>query len=122
MASLRPSNHRNNNRNPNSATGGKFLTLSMEFDQKSDNLQYNTLVRWFAGTNDSSTKHLIFFFHNFFAKIVSIYFLYKFTKIKIKSFEYPKSIRNEKNICLEHQMLGRRFICPSKPANQRIIF
>ena len=23
-------------------------------DMKSDNLQYNTLVRWFAGTNDSS--------------------------------------------------------------------
>ena len=27
---------------------------------KSDNLQYNTLVRWFAGTNDSSTKRLMF--------------------------------------------------------------
>ena len=27
---------------------------------KSDNLQYNTLVRWFAGTNDSSTKCLMF--------------------------------------------------------------
>ena len=109
MASLRPSNHRNNNRNPNSATGGKFLTLSMEFDQKSDNLQYNTLVRWFAGTNDSSTKcpmfQVLFFFiffsyflAEFFTKIVSIYFFffYKFTKIKIKSFECPKSIRNYK--------------------------
>ena len=30
---------------------------------KSDNLQYNTLVRWISGTNDSSTKH--YFFHNF---------------------------------------------------------
>ena len=32
------------------------------------NLQYNTLVCWFAGTNDLSTKHLIFqalFFYNF---------------------------------------------------------
>ena len=28
--------------------------------QKSDNLQYNTLVRWFAGTNESSTKRLMF--------------------------------------------------------------
>ena len=27
---------------------------------KSDNLQYNTLVRWFSGTNDSSIKHLMF--------------------------------------------------------------
>ena len=29
-------------------------------DYKSDNLQYNTLVRWIAGTNDSSTKCLMF--------------------------------------------------------------
>ena len=27
---------------------------------KSDNLQYNTLVRWVVGTNDSSTKRLMF--------------------------------------------------------------
>ena len=27
---------------------------------KSDNLPYNTLVHWFAGTNDSSTKRLMF--------------------------------------------------------------
>ena len=27
---------------------------------KSDNLQYNTLVRWVAGMNDSSTKRLMF--------------------------------------------------------------
>ena len=35
---------------------------------KSDNLQYNTLVRWADGTKDLSTKHLtfqVFFFHNF---------------------------------------------------------
>ena len=29
-------------------------------DLKSDNLQYNTLVRWANGTNDSSNKHLTF--------------------------------------------------------------
>ena len=38
-------------------------------NQKSDNLQYNTLVCWVAGTNDSSTKRLmfqvLFFSHNF---------------------------------------------------------
>jgi len=28
--------------------------------QKFDNLQYNTLVRWFAGTGDLSTKRLMF--------------------------------------------------------------
>ena len=27
---------------------------------KSENLQYNTMVRWFAGTNDLSTKRLMF--------------------------------------------------------------
>ena len=36
---------------------------------KSVNLEYNTLVRWFAGTNESSTKRLmfqvLFFFHDF---------------------------------------------------------
>ena len=40
--------------------------------QKSDNLQFDMLVRWVAGTNDSSAKHLmfqvLFFFHNFFQK------------------------------------------------------
>ena len=49
----------------------------------------------------------------------SIYFLiffYKFTKIKIKSFQCPKSIRNYKKICLEHQTLGRWVIRPSEPA------
>ena len=38
---------------------------------KSDNLQYNMLVHWFAGTNDSLTKHLMFqvlFLAKFFAK------------------------------------------------------
>ena len=28
--------------------------------QKSGNLQYNTLAHWVAGTNDSSSKHLMF--------------------------------------------------------------
>ena len=35
---------------------------------KSVNLQYNTLVRWDDGTNDSTSKCLtfqVFFFHNF---------------------------------------------------------
>ena len=37
-------------------------------DQKSVNLEYNTLVRWADGTNESLTKRLklqVFFFHNF---------------------------------------------------------
>ena len=74
------------------------------------NLQYNTLVFWFVGTNDSSTKHLMFKVFFFFItsckilqKIVFIYFLlfYDFTKLKIESFECPKSIRNsEKKMML----------------------
>ena len=36
-------------------TPGKLIT-----DLKSVNLQYNVMVRWVAGTNDSSTKRLMF--------------------------------------------------------------
>ena len=66
----------------------------------------SNMIRWFAGTNDSSTKRLMFqvlsffsqFLAKFFAKIVSIYlfifFFQKFTKIRIKSFECLKSIKN----------------------------
>ena len=45
-----------------------LLTLADLSDLKSDNLQYDTLVCWVAGTNDLSTKCLVFqalFFHNF---------------------------------------------------------
>ena len=70
---------------------------------KSDNLQYNTLGRWVTGTNDSSTKHLmfqvLFFFHNFLQnslensfQYIFLFFLYKFTKIKKKSFECPNAL------------------------------
>ena len=34
--------------------------ISNAWDIKFVNLQYNTLLRWFAGTNDSPTKHLMF--------------------------------------------------------------
>ena len=63
------------------------------------------MIPWFAGTNDSSTKHLmfqvIFLFHNFLQKFLQKPFqfiydvFYKFTK---KSFECPKSIENYKEI------------------------
>ena len=61
--------------------------------KKSDNLQYNTLVRWFAGTNDSSsTKRLMFqvlsFFYNFLQnslpksfQFMLLFSFNKFTKI-----------------------------------------
>ena len=49
-------------------------------DQKSNNLQYNVLVCWFAGTYDSSTKRLMFqvlsfFSHNFLQKWFQFTFL-----------------------------------------------
>ena len=42
-----------------------LVCSSFANDQKSNNLQYNTLVCWFAGTNDTSPKRLmcqVFFF------------------------------------------------------------
>ena len=77
---------------------------------KSDNLQYNTPACWVDGTNDSSTKGLMFqvlFFFMISCKILCknpfnlfSYFFYKITKIKIKSFECPKSIKSIKKIIL----------------------
>ena len=45
-----------------------------------------------------------------------LYFFYKFTKIKIKNFECPNSVKIIKKHCMEHQTLGRRIICPCEPA------
>ena len=60
------------------------------------------LVCWFAGTNDSSTKRLMFqvlFFFTISCKILCKncfnLFFYRFTKM-IKSFVCPKSIRHYK--------------------------
>ena len=78
--------------------------------QESDNLQYNTLFCWFAGTNESFTMCLVFqvlfIFHNFLQNYLqkSFQFIFlsfhKFTKMKIKSFECPKSITNYKKTML----------------------
>ena len=64
---------------------------------KFDNLQYNMLVRWVPGTNDWSTKCLMFQVLSFFIISCKILcknpfnFFYNFKKIKIKSFVCPKS-------------------------------
>ena len=50
-----------------------------------------------------------------------IFFIKSFTKMKIKSFECPKSIKKYFKKNLERQTLGRRVVCPIAPANQRII-
>ena len=92
---------------------------------KSVNLQYNTLGCLDNGTNKSSTKRLmfqvLFFFHDFLQNSLQksfqfiFLFFYEITKMKIKSFECPKSIKNyEKKIlgksdiwwtcCLSHRL------------------
>ena len=50
--------------------------------------------------------------------MISIHFFFNINlqKIRIKSFECPKSIRNYKEKYLEHQTLGRRVVCPIGPA------
>ena len=60
--------------------------------QKSDNLQYNKLACWLAGTNDTSTKRLIFqafFFHDFLLfralKTLYLYIFFKWEN-KLKLF------------------------------------
>ena len=72
-------------RKPNVHTKGKVL--------KSVNLQYDTLIRWADGINDSLIRKIL---QNPFAKTISnfLLFFHKITKMQIKNFECPKSIRN----------------------------
>jgi hypothetical protein len=72
---------------------------------KSVNLQYNTLGRLDDGTNESSTKRMmfqVFFFHDFLQNSLQksfqfiFLFFYKITKIKVKNFERPESIKSIK--------------------------
>ena len=74
---------------------------------QSVNLQYNALGRLDDGTNESSTKRLMFqvllFFHDFLQnslqKSYQFFFIFwKITKITIKSFECPMSIKSIKKI------------------------
>ena len=65
--------------------------VALTKELKSDNLQYNTLV------DQASDVPSIIFFHNFLQNSLQKWFqfiLFLFTKIKIKNFECPKSIRN----------------------------
>ena len=91
---------------------------------KSDNLQYNTLGRQDERLIDqvSDVPSIIFFF------IISCkilcencfnLFSYKFTKIKRKSFECPKSMRNyrKNNAWNIRHLVDKSFVL----ANQRII-
>ena len=72
---------------------------------KSVNLQYITLGCLDDGTIESATKRLMIQVLFFFIKsckiilqkpfqFIFLFFLYKFKRIRLKSFECPKSIRN----------------------------
>ena len=85
----------------------KLLSRSVCLGNRNTTI-YN-IIRWFAGTNwlvnQASDVPSIIFFFMISCKIlckngfnVFFNFFYEFTKIKTKSFECPKSIRNyEKN-------------------------
>ena len=58
-----------------------YETVMLKFELVRSPTIFNIVICWVAGTNDSSTKCLMFQVIFFFT-------------IKIKSFECPKSIRN----------------------------
>ena len=60
---------------------------------KSDNLQYNTLARWVNGTNNSSTKRLMFQ-SLFFLSIIS----YRLRALKTLYFYFCNFIKKNKKI------------------------
>ena len=82
---------------------GQLMLWRIKRHLKFVNLQYNMLGCLNDGTNESSTKRLMFqalFFFMISCKNLCknpsnlfSYFFYKIAKIKIKSFECPKSIK-----------------------------
>ena len=82
----------------------KFRFRDEKSDQKSVNLEYNTLVRWTHETNVLLTKRLMFQVFFFFIKSCKILcknififffnFLYKITKMKQNTSEHPKPMTN----------------------------
>ena len=96
--------------------------------QKFVNLQYNMLGCLEDGTNKLLTKRLIFqvlfffswFLAKFFTKILSIYLfviLYNY-KIKILSFECPKSIKSIQKIILGALDSWSTIYLSHRPSNQ----
>ena len=69
---------------------------------KSDNLQYNTLACWVDGTNDSSTKLLMFqvFFHNFFIDLSLVLLLINFltNELRLHQFLLTKTTEANKSL------------------------
>ena len=95
---------------------------------------YN-IIHWLGGSLGQMTHRpsvwcskYYFFFHNFLQNSLQksfqfiFLFFYNFTKIKIKSFECPKSIRNyEKNNAWNIRRLVDESFVPATPVIQRII-
>ena len=83
-----------------------------------------TTCRSLKTTSDVTSMYYIFFKISckiFCKNRFNLFIFYKFTKMKIKSFECPKSIRNYDKRYLACQMLGWRVVCTIGSANQRII-
>ena len=88
-----------------SVQDSKLMLQFIKVNLKSYNLQYKTLVRWADGTNDSSTKHLMFQMLFFFHKILKIFqFIYK----SIRNYE-------KKNIWNVRRLVDESFV----PSAQR---
>ena len=66
----------------------RLITIFFLLNIKSDNLKYITMARWLGGTNDSSTKRLMFqalFFFIISYRLKALKTLYSyFCKIKKK--------------------------------------
>ena len=101
----------------------RFNQLPM-YEIKSVNLKYNKLVCWADGTNDSSSKRLmfqaLFFFHKILQNSLQKPFqsiFYKITKMKIKSFECLYEILKKKILGTSNAWSTSRLSHrPSKPA------
>ena len=103
------------------------MYIWVRYLQKSDNLQYNTLARWFDGTNDSLINRLMF--QALFLFKIS----YRLRALKTLYFNFCKIIKNTKinwnDFCKEfckklwkknHTWNIRRLVDESfVPANQR---
>ena len=100
------------------------------------NLEIRQSTMYYAGLLGRRDKRIIdqasdvpniIFFHDFLQNSSQksfqfiFLFFYKITKIKIKRFECPKSIKSIRKWYLEHQTLGWWFICTIVQATQRNI-
>ena len=93
---------------------------------KSVNLQYITLGCLDDGTNKSSTKSLMFqllFFYTFYRlRAPKTLYFYNFIKKLENKLKGKNFARNHEKKYLEHQSLGRQFVCPIVQATQHDIF